>query len=126
MEYTGEVISVKESDTREKELHAQGEKNKFMVTVGEGSRVIDATHTGNEARFANHGCTPNAQFESVGTTNPFAVIRALVDIAEGEQIWVNYGWYDSAAEARRDKLRERCTCGFPGCSGWVGLPGCST
>jgi hypothetical protein len=69
-------------------------------------------------RYLNHSCAPNCDLSLVeceyedGTTAPPEVhVAALRDIAEGEQLTIDYAWSADGAIP--------CLCGAAACRGWV-------
>ena len=68
---------------------------------------IDARKKGNNSRFINHSCQPNAQFvkrEVDGVQR--CAVYALEDIYSGEEITCNYGY-----EKERDReVMVKCNC----------------
>jgi SET domain-containing protein len=78
IEYRGELISVKDGDTRD---------NRYIFNVN--SRTdIDGSPRWNIARYANHSCKPNA--EAVDYSGRVYIV-AKRRIGEGEEITYNYG-----------------------------------
>ena len=77
--------------------------------------VIDAGVKGNFARFINHSCEPNC------TTIRWVVhgedrigIFALRDIADDEEITIDYSWSPSQVGD------QPCYCGTQSCTGYIG------
>lgn len=90
-EYTGEMISPREADRREAALRLRGVPNKYMASSEDNSFVVDATYIGNEGRFANHSCRPNAEMLTLGRKVQFIVLKATRDIEPIQEITVPYG-----------------------------------
>jgi len=84
IDYAGELISHRESSTRETRYLQRGEIWCFTVN---GRWVRDANAGGNIARFVNHACRPNCYTQVVGTT---IWIRAARNIARGEELTYDY------------------------------------
>ena len=61
IEYIGEKIRQKVADTREREYERQGIGSSYLFRVDEDV-IIDATKTGNLARFINHSCEVSLLF----------------------------------------------------------------
>lgn len=80
IEYTGDRIDQEEANKR-------GGQYLFGVT---DDLIIDGTEEYNTARYINHSCEPNAEAEHE-VTEDRVYIRALVDIAKGEEITFDYG-----------------------------------
>lgn len=69
-------------------------------------------------RYLNHCCTPNCQLQTYsltyddGSPAPSEVhVVALSDIAEGDELTIDYQWSASGA--------IKCLCGSNNCRGWV-------
>ena len=107
-EYSGELISEEEADRREMDRDAKGMKKDYMVNV-EGA-VIDATHVGGPARFANHSCDPNAVFElkSFESGGQVVVLRAIKDIQVGQPIEADYKFLDKMWYLNCDCRSRNC------------------
>lgn len=60
IEYMGEVIDNVEFDQRFSRALAQKDDNYYFLFLS-NNRYIDAKEYGNEARFINHSCDPNAE-----------------------------------------------------------------
>ncbi|KAJ8325323.1 histone methyltransferase set1, variant 2 [Batrachochytrium dendrobatidis] len=110
IEYIGEIIRQKVADHREKLYEASGIGSSYLFRVDEDT-IIDATKTGNLARFINHCCEPNcnAKVISVDGTKRI-VIYANRDIKEGEELT-----YDYKFPIEEDKIP--CLCGAVNCRG---------
>lgn len=78
VEYAGEIISPKEGDAR---------NSRYIFSVNK-HKDIDGKVRSNIARYINHSCRPNAESELVGDR---VFIRALKNIATGEEIVYDYG-----------------------------------
>jgi hypothetical protein len=108
--YTGEIISVREEDRRERRRRYRGDTRSYTMVLPDKSARIDALRTGGLGRYANHSCAPNSVF--IEDTESEVWIVALSDIGPGEFITVNYGWQDEAG----------CQCGAPGCTSTFAAP----
>ncbi len=86
IEYVGEVIRHQVAELREKRYESQGIGSSYLFRVDDDT-VIDATKTGNVARFINHCCTPNCSAKVIKLEGfKKIVIYANRDIEEGEEI----------------------------------------
>ncbi len=103
IEYVGERISKAESLAR----CEQDNRYIFTLTAHED---LDGRTEENLARFINHGCAPNGEAE---LDQERIWIRALRDIAMGEEVTFNYG-YDLD-----DYQEHPCRCGMPECVGFI-------
>jgi SET domain-containing protein len=78
----------------------------YLFGFGEDGTVIDGFGT---AMFLNHSCAPNCDTEETGGR---VFIRAIRDIAAGEELVYEYNLYDSDETDTAD-----CYCGVPHCRG---------
>ena len=60
-QYTGEVLTKEEMDSRLKSVY-QGGQALFMLPIG-STAVVDATRKGSIARLGGHSCDPNAEIK---------------------------------------------------------------
>ena len=102
IDYAGELISNKQSESREDRYLSKGCIWVFRVNRN-WSR--DAAVGGNIARFINHSCTPNCWIEVDGKTRTIWV-RASRQIRKGEELVYDYN-------TEGDKVIP-CKC-RPGC-----------
>jgi len=100
-EIRGESISVREARQR-----ARGQQRIMIVEVSD-RRAIDASHSSDPLRFTNHSCRLNAVLRIRQGRVEF---YAMLDVAPGEEITVNYG-------ETHHEGRLRCRCGAAGCIG---------
>ena len=77
----------------------------YLFGFGEDGDVIDGFGA---AMFVNHSCAPNCETEE---TDGRIFIRAIRDIAAGEELVYEYNLYDS------DDDNADCYCGAPQCRG---------
>jgi SET domain-containing protein len=115
VEYLGERITQKEADKRYDDSRME-RHHTFLFSV-DARTVIDATRTGNDARYINHSCAGNC--EAV-IDNRRIFIEALRDIAPGEELAYDYGY--ERGEPEDDAELERlypCRCGAPTCRGSI-------
>ena len=102
IDYAGELISNKQSESREDKYLSKGCIWVFRVNRN-WSR--DAAVGGNIARFINHSCTPNCWIEVDGKTRTIWV-RAAKSIRKGQELTYDYN-------TEGDKVIP-CRC-RPGC-----------
>jgi uncharacterized protein len=81
VEYRGRRIGHAEAERRE----ARGARYMFEI---DGRATIDGSSRRNLARYANHSCRPNAESD---LRKGKVILRAIKDIAPGEQITYDYG-----------------------------------
>jgi SET domain-containing protein len=99
-EYTGPRLSKDEADACYDNLPIT-----YLFGLGDGSVVIDGHCM---AMFINHSCDPNCEtHERKGRV----WIKAIRDIAPGEEITYDYCLYDG------DQDEATCNCGAPKCRG---------
>lgn len=105
MEYIGEVITKAEAQQRTK-VYDDEEIQALHLLHLSPSTVIDATRTGNDARYMAHSQDANCQCQKwVVDNQPRAFMVALRDIAPGEELTYNYYRQCSLGE------QVRCLCG---------------
>lgn len=104
-EVRGEPVSVEEAERRAKA--ADRATGRIMVIAVSPKRAIDATHSTDPLRYANHSCAPNVVLK---TEQGRAAFYALRDIAAGEELTLRYGETHHAG-------RLACRCGAPRCQG---------
>ncbi|MDE1154183.1 MAG: SET domain-containing protein-lysine N-methyltransferase [Acidobacteriaceae bacterium] len=101
LEYNGERIPKGVADLRY--------ENRFVTYLfgfGDEGDVIDGFGT---AMFLNHSCNPNCATEEIDGR---VFVRAVRDIAAGEELLYEYNLYDSDPDDVAD-----CYCGAPQCRG---------
>ena len=98
IEYTGPRITKDRAD----ELY-QNSPTTYLFGIGDGSMVIDGHGT---AMFLNHSCDANCETDEVAGK---VWIKAIRDIAPGEELVYDYNLYDG------DEDPARCNCGSARC-----------
>ncbi|KAL2917693.1 histone methyltransferase set1 [Polyrhizophydium stewartii] len=110
IEYIGEIIRQKVADHREKAYEASGIGSSYLFRIDEDT-IIDATKTGNLARFINHCCEPNCSAKVINVDGTKRiVIYTHRDIEEGEELT-----YDYKFPIEDNKIP--CLCGAKNCRG---------
>ena len=104
-EMRGEFVDMAEARRRAR-LAEKTSGRIFMVAISD-KRAVDATHSTDPLRFANHSCLPNMVLKVQQGRVAFYALR---DIAEGEELTARYGETHHAG-------RLTCRCGAPGCHG---------
>jgi uncharacterized protein len=118
VEYLGERITQREADRRYDDTTME-RHHTFLFSV-DARTVIDATRTGNDARYINHSCEGNC--EAV-IDNRRIFIEALRDIAPGEELAYDYGYERGEPEDDAElEAMYPCRCGAPGCRGTILAP----
>jgi hypothetical protein len=117
IEYVGEVISWDEAQDRHP--HDPNDPNHtFYFHVNE-DRVIDALHGGNSSRWINHSCNPNCEADE---TNDRIFIKAIRNIAAGEELNYDYGLIIDEPYTKKLKAEYPCWCGAKNCRGTLLSP----
>ena len=112
IEYIGERISWDEAMDRHPHDPAQP-NHTFYFHVDEAC-VIDALHGGNSSRWINHACEPNCEADEADGR---IFIRALRDLAPGEELFYDYGLVIEERYTPKLKKEFACRCGSPICRG---------
>ncbi len=113
VEYVGEKVTKAESDRRGKELIAKskltGGGAVYMFVLNKNFD-IDGNMEHNDARLMNHSCDPNCEAEIIRGHIWYSAIK---DVAEGEELSLNYGFTMEDWEA------HQCRCGTHRCVGYI-------
>lgn len=113
-EYAGERITFEESARRSEEELARGGRPVNYRFFLDDDWHIDGGSGGNDTRFINHGCDPNC----IALTETRRIfISALRDIAEGEELLLDYRMGTDAPVPEEDLRMFACHCGAPTCRG---------
>ena len=108
IEYKGERITDKQSEI----LYADT-THTFLFML-DNTMVIDGGQNGNTSRWINHSCEPNCEAnEEAGRV----YIDALRDIADGEEITIDYNLYLEERYTAKLKREYACGCGMRRCRG---------
>ena len=112
----GEVIDSASWEERKQQL-SRFDHMYFMAL--NRNEIVDATRTGNIARFINHSCAPNLVVQKWFVNRlPRLGLFATQDIPAGAEITYNY----SVKWSGDPDLAQRCYCGAPNCTGYLGAP----
>jgi len=117
IEYTGEIISWQEALRRHP--HDPAQPNHTFYFHIDDEHVIDGAVTGNAARWINHACDTNCEADEDGGR---VFIRALRDIAPGEELFYDYGLVIDERMTAKLKKEFACFCGSPRCRGTMLAP----
>ena len=110
IEYTGDRISYDQA-CEDAAARDDESNHTFLFSLEDGS-VIDGGSNGNDARWINHCCEPNAEArEEEGRI----FIHALRDVARGEELNYDYGLVLDERYTPALKRSYACRCGTPGC-----------
>ncbi|KAI6225211.1 Histone-lysine N-methyltransferase [Aphelenchoides fujianensis] len=131
IEYVGEIIDRDHCDRRSRRYARNpAHKHHYLMTLTNGL-FIDATKLGNDARYINHSCEPNARTEKwtinkqplrfrnddgkfeKRITSTCIGFFATKDIRAGEEIVFDYKF------ERFGKRAQKCYCGAPTCRGFI-------
>lgn len=104
-EIRGEFIDMATARARAREAE-QSTGRIFMVAISD-KRAVDATHSSDPLRFANHACEPNMVLKVQQGRVAFYALR---DIEAGEELTARYGETHHAG-------RLQCRCGSARCVG---------
>jgi len=110
IEYTGPIISIKKADKIGNTVDEHGHSHTMLFTVDD-DRVIDGTR-GGDAKYINHGCTPNC--EAVQDEDRI-FIESLRAIKKGEEITYDYHLIVPGKITDKIKKEYECFCGSPKC-----------
>ncbi|OMJ16851.1 Histone-lysine N-methyltransferase SETD1 [Smittium culicis] len=117
IEYIGEIIRSSLADLREHRYHTEyGLPSDccYLFRI-DNETVIDATLTGNIARFVNHSCDPNCMAKVIVADGSKRIgIYAKTDIGIGDEITYDYKF---SVEDSEDKIP--CLCGAAACRGYL-------
>ena len=118
IEYTGEIISWEEAQRRHPH-DPENPNHTFYFHVDDG-HVIDALYGGNSSRWINHSCDPNCETDETDDGRVF--IRALRNIAAGEELFYDYGLVVDEPYTKQLKAEYACWCGSANCRGTMLAP----
>lgn len=114
IEYVGEKISNAEADRRYDD-ETMKNHHTFLFILN-SKQCIDAAFEGNESRFINHSCDPNAEaFIPRGRI----WIEAIKPIPKGAEIAYDYAFEDDPKYTLEDYRRYGCRCGAKNCRGTI-------
>lgn len=112
IEYVGEVISWTEAQRRHP--HDPSDPNHTFYFHIDETRVIDASHGGNSARWINHSCDPNCEADEVDGR---VFIKTVRPIKAGQELSYDYGLIIDQRHTPRLKAEYPCWCGTRKCRG---------
>ncbi len=117
LEYLGEIITWEQAQARHPHNPADPQHTFFFHV--DSRRVIDAAVGGNAARWINHSCDGNCEAEEQGGR---IFIKALRDIAAGEELHYDYGLIIEQRYTAKLKAQYPCWCGAGNCRGTLLAP----
>lgn len=114
IEYIGARITPEQADERHP-VNPDDPFHTFYFSLSCG-KVIDGGQRGNDAKWINHSCDPNCETEENATgTRVFVVARR--DIAQGDELFYDYGLVLDDKITEELKQQYRCLCGSENCRG---------
>ena len=117
IEYVGEIITWDEAQTRHP--HDPADPNHTFYFHIDETRVIDAVAGGNSSRWINHSCEGNCEADE---QDGRIFIKALRDIAAGEELHYDYGLIIDERYTAKLKAEYPCWCGAEICRGTLLAP----
>ena len=117
IEYVGAIITWKEAQKRHP--HDPGDPNHTFYFHIDEKHVIDGLFGGNSSRWINHSCDANCEADEVGGR---VFIKALRDIAPGEELNYDYGLIIDERHTPKLKAEYPCWCGAKTCRGTLLAP----
>jgi len=112
IEYVGEVVGNAVADKREKDYDQRG-IGCYMFRL-DPRRIVDATFTGNSARFINHSCDPNCSCRIISIDGELKIIIfAKYRIPAGTELTYDY------MMAFEEDTKLPCHCGAANCRGYM-------
>lgn len=117
IEYVGEVISWPDAQARHP--HNPNDPNHTFYFHVDETRVIDALYGGNSSRWINHSCAPNCEADE---QDGRIFIKALRNIAAGEELNYDYGLIIDERYTPKLKAEYPCWCGAKDCRGTLLAP----
>ncbi|XP_059480678.1 histone-lysine N-methyltransferase SETD2 [Neocloeon triangulifer] len=113
-EYVGEVLDPYEFQRRAED-YANDKNRHYYFMALKSDAIIDATIKGNNSRFINHSCDPNAETQKWTVNGELRIgFFSIKDIAAGEEVTFDYQLQRYGKEA------QRCYCEATNCRGWIG------
>src|SRR5690606_5763599 len=106
-QYAGKRLTPEEADA----LHPTNPDDPFhtfFFAISSG-KIIDGGQRGNDARWINHSCAPNCEAQENDTGTRVYVV-ALRDLAEGEELFYDYGLVMDEKITKTLKAQYRCLC----------------
>jgi len=117
IEYVGELIDWPEA--LERHPHDPEQPNHTFYFHLESELVIDANVGGNSSRWINHSCAPNCLADE---EDGRVFIKALRNIAAGEELFYDYGLMIDARYTKKLLAEYQCRCGAAHCRGTMLTP----
>ena len=116
VEYTGPRITWKQAQAQHP--HNPDDPNHTFFFHIDDKRVIDGLH-GGPAKWINHACDPSCEADE---DDGRVFIKALRDIAVGEELNYDYGLVLEGRHTAKIKKEYECRCGSRKCRGTMLSP----
>ena len=117
VEYTGEHIDNDEADRRYDDDKMK--RHHTFLFIVDDDEIIDGAVNGNDSRYINHSCDPNAEAVIEGKR---IFIYALRTIQPGEEIAYDYQYERTDEHTAADEKFYTCRCGAANCRGSILAP----
>jgi len=118
IEYKGALVTQEETDSLCDD-ESMRRHHTFLFAVDD-RYVIDGSRGGNESRYINHSCEPNAESVIVGRR---VFIHAAKDIARGQEVLYDYWYVVDDCYTMEDLQRiYPCNCRAKQCRGTLARP----
>lgn len=117
IEYTGEHIDNDEADRRYDDEKMK--RHHTFLFIVDDKEIIDGAVNGNDSRYINHSCDPNAEAVIEGKQ---IFIYALRTIRPGEELVYDYQYERTEDHTEEDEKFYKCLCGAPNCRGSILAP----
>jgi len=117
IEYTGEHIDNDEADRRYDDEKMK--RHHTFLFIVDDKEIIDGAVDGNDSRYINHSCDPNAEAVIEGKQ---IFIYALRTIRPGEEIAYDYQYERTDEHTEEDEKFYKCLCGAANCRGSILAP----
>mmetsp|Transcript_6055 Transcript_6055/g.23510 ORF Transcript_6055/g.23510 Transcript_6055/m.23510 type:complete len:98 (+) Transcript_6055:57-350(+) len=81
--------------------------------------AVDASRSGNAARFVNHSCAPNlrVRIQRFGSMKPVPVLVAKRELRSGEEVTFDY--FQDVTGDQATASATPCFCRAPNCRGFL-------
>lgn len=116
-EYTGNRISGRAAQRLNTAMDYHNVHPGLQAAVPSEDAIVDPRIVGNDSRFVNHSCTPNAELVEIDVRGRTVVfIIALRPLEADEEVLIDYRWYTGR---KHPSQRVVCHCGSDNCRDWI-------